>query len=555
LTPSDFLTWALSFLKHRLIFRPADAGSAAVPEESELLYRFDDYALDTDRRELRRGTALVSIEPQVFDILAYLVQNRDRVVTKDDLIASIWEGRIVSESALTTRINAARSAIGDSGKQQRLIKTLPRKGVRFVATVQEERKPAAVDLAEQETATLAPPDHPSIAVLPFTNLSDDPEQQYFADAMTEEVTVALGRVPRLFVIASSSAFTYKARLVDTKRIGAELGVRYVLRGSVRKSDDLVRIIVELSDASSGNQVWSDRMDGTLDDVFELQDRVAASVSARIAPRIRSAELELARRKPTHSSSAYDLYLRALPPLRDSLAQNEESLQLLYKAIELDPTFGAAYGLAAWCYHIQVTFGWLDCSHPRIAEGVRLAHLGAESGENDPEALWMAGWSIKVLAGEPRYSLGLIEKSLSLNPNSANAWWTSGMSHAYLGETDTAIEHLGRARRLNPLDPSGHAHWAGLAHALLFGGRYEEARIAIDKALVQWPRSPVGLRAKAAICGLLGHVDEGRSCVRQYLAVSPASDLAAVRRYLELQLVGNPNGLNTYLEGLRLSGLA
>jgi tetratricopeptide (TPR) repeat protein len=265
-------------------------------------------------------------------------------------------------------------------------------------------------------------------------------------------------------------------------------------------------------------------------------------------------VELARRKPTHSSSAYDLYLRALPPLRDSLAQNGESLQLLYKAIELDETFGAAYGLAAWCYHIQAAFGWLDCSHPRVREGVRLAHLGAETGENDPEALWMAGWAIKVLAGDPEYGLALIEKSLSLNPNSANAWWASGMSHAYIGETSTAIEHFGRARRLNPLDPSGHAHWIGLAKAHFFGGNYEEAKIAVDKALVQWPGSPPALRLKAAVCGLLGRIEEGRRCVRQYLAISPASGLPSVRRYLELQLPGNANGLDRYLEGLQLSGL-
>jgi TolB-like protein len=522
-----------------------------------LLYLFEDFALDTDRRELRRGGGLVAVEPRAFDLLACVIENRQRVVSRDDLIAHVWDGRIVSESALGTCLNAARTAIGDTGEAQRLIKTLPRKGIRFVGLVREDKAPGAAAgeiPGEPPKQGLALPDKPSIAVLPFTNMSGDPQQDYFADGMAEEITVALGRVPRLFVIASTSAFTYKGRLVDTKQIGAELGVRYLLRGSVRKDKDRVRIIVELAEAAAGSQIWSDGQDGTLDNVFELQDRTAASVSARIAPRIRWAEAELARRKPTHNATAYDLYLRALPPLRDSLAQNEDSLRLLYRAIELDPSFAAAYGLAAWCYHVQVVFGWLAPTDTRMKEGLRLAHLAAQTGENDPEALWMAGWAIEVLAGEVEHGLALIEKSLSLNPNSANAWWASGMSHAFLGQTGTSIEHFGRARRLNPMDPSGHAHWTGLSLAHFFGGNYEQAKMAVDKALAQWPDSPPALRHKAAVCGLLGCIEEGRTCVRRLLAVSPTSNLTAVRRLSELRLRRNPVGLDKYLEGLRLSGL-
>jgi TolB-like protein len=519
-----------------------------------LLYLFEDFVLDTDRRELRRGADLVPLEPQVFDVLVHLIRNRERVVSKDDLIDAIWGGRIISESALSNRINGARTAVGDTGEKQRLIKTLPRKGVRFVGVVREEPKAAEATAADKAVAPLALPDNPSIAVLPFTNLSGDPEQEYFADAMAEEITIALGRVPRLFVIASSSAFTYKGRLVDTKQIAAELGVRYVLRGSVRRSHNRVRIIVELDDAPSGSQIWAERLDGTLDNVFELQDRVAAAVSARIAPRIRLADLELARRKPTHSATAYDLYLRALPPIRDSHAQNEDSLQLLNQAIELDPSFSAAYGLAAFCYHVQAAFGWLAPSDPRRKEGLRLAHLAAQTGENDPEALWMAGRAFELLAGEVEHGLALVEKSLAINPNSANAWWASGMTHALLGHTETALEHLGRARQLNPLDPSGHTHWVGMTLAHFFGGNYDEAKVAVDKALAQWPASPAALRHKAAVCGLLGRIDEGRRCAQQYIAVSPASSLTAVSQQLDLQMRGNPHGRDKYIEGLRLSGL-
>jgi TolB-like protein/Tfp pilus assembly protein PilF len=546
-----------------LSFRPRGphdilcATSAA--RTAELLYLFEDCALNTQRRELRRGGRLIAVEPQVFDLLVYLVNNRDRVVSKDDLFSAVWEGRIVSESALTTRINAARTAVGDSGEAQRLIRTFRRKGIRFVGAVREAPTPAAAIPApiapeQSRPGLLVLPDKPSIVVLPFANLSDDPNQDYFADGMVAEITIALGRIPWLFVISSTSAFTYKGRLIDAKQVGAELGVRYVLEGSVRKNANRVRIAVELIDASNGSQIWADRLDGELADVFEMQDRVAVSVSAKIVPKLRSAEVELARRKPTVNLTAYDLFLRALPPHRDNLAQNEESLELLYRAIELDPSFAAAYGLAAYCYYIQTVFGWLTPADSRSKEGLRLAYLAVEKGENDPEALWMAARAIAALAGNIEHGLALIEKSLSLNPNSANAWWMSGMFYAYLGQADTAFEHFGHARRLNPVDPSGHAHWLGMALANFFSGQYAEARVSIDKALAEWPTSTPALQDKAAICGLMGQIEEGGSCVQQLLASNPRWNVSAVRSQFEPRLRKHPRGLESYLRGLRQSGL-
>lgn len=527
--------------------------------EDELLCFFEDCALDTERRELRRGGSIIAVEPQVFDLLEYLIRNRERVVSKDDVLKAIWNGRAVSESALTTRVNAARAAIGDSGEEQRLIRTFRRKGIRFVGVVREECQQSAMTRAvtamQQPAAPALPlPDKPSIVVLPFANLSDDPSQDYFADGMVGDITVALGRIPWLFVIASNSAFAYKGRLVDARRVGAELGVRYVLKGSVRRDMNRVRIVIELSDASNDSQIWADSLDDELTNVFEMQDRVAASVSARIAPKLLSVEADIARRKPTENLTAYDLFLRALPPHRDNLAQNEDSLRLLSRAIELDPSYAAAYGLAAYCYCIQAIFGWLAPSDARCREGVRLAYLAAEKGENDPESLWMAGRTIAILAGDVEHGLALVERSIALNPNSANAWWVSGMFCAYLGQADTALEHFGRARRLNPLDPSGHAHWLGIALAYLFGGQYGQAKVAIDKALAQWPTSTPSLQHKAAICGLLGETEEGRKCVGRLLAANPHWDLAAVRSQIGPRLRRHPYGLESYLEGLRRCGL-
>ena len=283
---------------------------------------FGDYVLDPDRRELTRGSEAVAIGPQVFDLLVYLVQNRERVVSKDDLLDAVWGGRIVSESTLTSHINAVRKAIGDSGEEQRLIRTIARKGFRFVGDVREAQSSDGFSPQKTEPAqsnepsahALALPDKPSIAVLPFQNLSGDPEQEYFADGVVEDIITALSRIRWLFVIARNSSFTYKGRAVDVKQVGRELGVRYVLEGSVRKAANRVRITGQLIDATTGAHLWADRFEGTLDDIFELQDQIAASVVGAIAPQLERAEIERAKRKPTESLDAYDYYLRGMANL-------------------------------------------------------------------------------------------------------------------------------------------------------------------------------------------------------------------------------------------------
>jgi TolB-like protein len=261
-----------------------------------VVFRFGDHALDTERRELHRGTDLVPVEPQVFDLLVYLVRNRGRVVSKNDLIDGVWGGRIVSDSALTTRLNAARKAVNDSGASQRVIRTLARKGVRFIAEVTEDGALKATAAAPEPSLPL--PDKPSIAVLPFANLSGDLEQEYFADGMVEEIITALSRIPRLFVIDRNSSFTYKGQVIDVKRVGRDLGVRYVLEGSVRRVGGRVRITAQLIDATNGAHLWADRFDGLLEDVFELQDNVAASVAGIIEPALQAAEAARSATRPT-----------------------------------------------------------------------------------------------------------------------------------------------------------------------------------------------------------------------------------------------------------------
>ena len=253
-----------------------------------------DHTLDTDRRELRRGSEPVAVEPQVFDLLIYLVQNRDRVVTKDDLIASIWDGRIVSESTLTSRINAARKAIGDSGQHQKLIRTIARRGFRFVGTVRMPLNgdepahpigPPPGEPREQSRPALPPSDRPAIAVLPFINMSGDPEQEYFSDGITEDIITALSKLRWFFVIARNSSFIYKGKAVHMKQVAEELGVGYVVEGSVRKNRDRVRITVQLNDAATGSHIWAERYDRGLADVFAVQDEITEAIVAAIEPQL------------------------------------------------------------------------------------------------------------------------------------------------------------------------------------------------------------------------------------------------------------------------------
>ena len=404
-------------------------------------YLFEEYAFDTDRRELHRGADVVSVTPQVFDLLDYLIRNRERVVSKDDLINAIWNGRIVSDAALTTRLNAARTAIGDSGEEQRLIKTLPRKGFRFVGPVREAQGPAGAATAdnpiEPPRPALTLPDKPSIAILPFTNLSSDPEQDYFADGMVEDIITALSRFKALFVIARNSSFTYKGRAVDVKQVGRELGVRYVLEGSVRKAANRVRITGQLVDTATGAHLWADRFDGGLGDIFDLQDQVTESVVGAIAPAVEKAEIERAKRKPTESLDAYALYLRGLARFYQfaSRQANDEALRLFNSAIELDPDFASAYGRAASCYVCAKINGWFSGAANEIAEVKRLAERAVELGKDDAFALAAGGYALVYVVRDLEVGAALIDRALVLNSNSAEAWFYGGWVKTWLGEPE------------------------------------------------------------------------------------------------------------------------
>jgi TolB-like protein len=306
---------------------------------------FGDYEIDVERRELRRAKIAVHVEPQVFDLLVYLVQNRDRVVSKDDIIASVWRGRIVSESTLTSRINAARTAVGDSGKNQKLIRTVARKGFRFVGTLDPKSN---ASVTAMPLPALAVPERPAIAVLPFANIGGDPEQEYFSDGISEDIITALSKLRWFFVIARNSSFTYKGKAVHLRQIAEELGVRYVVEGSVRKGGERLRITAQLNDVTTGGHLWAERFDRRLQDVFAVQDEITEAIVAAIEPQLYAAENFRAQRKPPDSMDAWDLVMRALSYYWRVTRQDHMVAQaLLEKAISIDPNSRRIWAGPTW----------------------------------------------------------------------------------------------------------------------------------------------------------------------------------------------------------------
>ena len=519
-------------------------------------YLFDGFVLDTDRRELRRGDHVVATESKVFDFLVHLIANHERVVSKDDLIAAIWNGRIVSDSALTSCINAARSAVGDSGGEQRLIKTFPRRGIRFVGGVRVDHNSSGVALADLDAIPRPPlslPEKPSIAVLPFANMSSDPEQEYLADGIVEEIITALSRMRWLFVIARTSSFAYKGRAVDVKQVGRELGVRYVLEGSIRKSGRRLRITGQLIEASTGMHLWADRFEGELKDIFDLQDRVTEGVVGAIEPKLEQSEIERAKRKPTDSLDAYDCYLRAVanyyPATPDEAA---EMLRLLKRAISLDPGFAAAYGMAAWCHARRKGFGWFADRDQEIAETASLAHRAVELARDDALPLAWAAFALALVVAELDEATVVIDRALGLNPNLAISWASSGWIRVWRGEPDTAIEHLARAMRLSPLGPMMGEAQSATAHAHFFAGRYDEACLWAARTTLESPHVPGGVRILAASNALAGHSERAKAAIVRLLQIDP------MRRTSNLKDVLGPyrrtEDITKYADGLRKAGL-
>jgi len=396
---------------------------------------------------------------------------------------------------------------------------------------------------------LALPDKPSIAVLPFANMSGDPEQEYFADGMVEEIITALSRIRWLFVIARNSTFTYKAHAIDVKRVGRELGVRYVLEGSVRKAGGRVRITAQLIEAETGMHLWADRFDGSFDDVFDLQDQVASGVVGAIEPTLRRAEIERAGRKRPDNLDAYDLYLRALPFAFTAMPEAaDRALDLLERAIAIEPEYGAAHAFIAWCHHTRYLRAGL-AEEERLA-ALRHAHIAIATGGDDATALAVAAFIVGIFARDYETAFNALDRSLALSPSSALAFGLSSLIRAWSGDNAIAVEHAERALRLSPFDPLSYNPYNALAYAHFFAGRFDEAASAAGMAAQANPRFSIPWILRTAALAKTARIDEAKASAQRVLDVEPrftissflASNVTSAER---LAMLG---------DGLRQAGL-
>lgn len=523
-------------------------------------YAFEDFVLDTDRWELTRKGEAVTVSPKVFDLLVHLVRNRTRVVGKDDLLDVVWKGWCVSESTLSSHINWARTALGDSGRDQRLIRTVARRGFRFVGEVLEdspleppaETVPAAPAAGPHVEGPNLLADRPSIAVLPLLNLSGQPDQDYFIDGIAEDIISELSRCRWLFVIARNSSFIYKDRSVDAREVSRDLGVRYVLEGSVRKSENRVRITGQLIDATTGVHVWAERFEGVLDEIFALQDELTASVVGAVAPHLERAEIERARRKPTESLNAYDFYLRGLALVhRGSQDAIEEALAFFGRSIRLDPEFASAHAMAAWCYFWRKINGWAGDKTKEAAEGIALARRAAELGRDDAVALTRSGHALAHLAGEFEAGIALIDRALSLNPNQASAWFLGAYLRTWQGDPDAAIAFFERAMTLSPVDPELYRMQAGVAMSHLFAGRFDLACSWAEIAHTNLPSFMMTAAILAAGHALAGRVEQSQSAMQQLRTLGPELRMSNVADWLPIR---RKQDLALLKEGLSKAGL-
>ena len=527
--------------------------------------RFGEFEIDLGRHELRRGGQAVRIEPQVFDLLLFLVRNRDRVVSKDELIEAIWQGRVISEAALSTCVSAARRAVGDSGESQRLIRTVPKRGFRFVGAIDVESAPAtdrkpvveaavAAELLQDvaDAPKLALPDKPSIAVLPFQNLSGDPEQEYFADGLTEDIITGLSRQRWFFVIARNSTFGFKGETVDVRNVAGQLGVRYVLEGSVRKAAGKVRVTGQLVDAAHGVHLWADRYDRELANVFELQDDITNKVIGSVGPQILVAEAARIRRKPPQSVDAWDLVLQALPHMwRASAHEQRRAQALLQQAIEIDADYAHAHALLGWTY---VTLFNLVVGSPISEFTDKALDCGARAiglDRDDPWAHLVLGMGH---ARRRRSEQAVAHLSTSVEQNPSFALGHAGLGYALAcgGDPERGLQALEQAERLSPRDPFLAFYAPTVRYMALFAlERYEEA-IAVCRATSELHPNHAGAwRLMTVSLGLLGRIEEAKQALAHTLVLQP--DLSG--DHVEKNTVfANPSDRSRFLLGLRNAGL-
>jgi adenylate cyclase len=533
-----------------------------------LIYRFGTFALDTELLELRSAQGRVTLEPQVFSLLAYLIENRSHVVSRQELIDTVWAGRIVSDDTLNSRINAARRAVGDTGTAQAVIRTLPRRGFRFVAEIDMPASPppdgaqSADDLPasagpevslHRQKAPLPLPDRPSIAVLAFANLSGDKEQEYFSDGITEDIITELSRFSELFVIARNSSFQYKGKAVDVRQVGRDLGVRYVLEGSVRRGGDRLRISAQLIDAMTGGHRWAEHYDRKLDDVFAVQDEIVRTIVAILATHVRKAETERSRAKPPNSWQAYDYYLQAVDAFASFLSSFNfsdlyETRRLLQLSLSVDASYAPSHAVLTTTYHAAWAFpSNSDFLNPAALEQAhQCARKAVQLDPNLPFAHAVLG-HVLMAKGQHEASIAEFERAIALNPNYVD--WRFGQSLLYAGNSGRAVDVLDACIRLDPFYSPVTSLFLGFAHYML--EQYAQALRVLRECVSRLPNFRSGHVLLAAAHARLGQIEEARAEAAEVLRIQPNYTIAETRRVAPFK---QPEDDKHFFDALRLAGL-
>lgn len=517
-----------------------------------MIYIFEEYSLDSSRRQLRRASTVVSIEPQVFEILELLVRTSPNVVSKDELITTIWDRRIVSDSTISSRISAARAAIRDNGKEQRLIQTFPRRGFRFVGAVRIEQG-STYPAAKSSKDLLPQFNKSSIAVLPFANIpEDDRKHQEFVYGIVEDISAELSQFCWLSVVARSAPNPHEGWTVDIKKSERNSSVHYVLEGSVRRKDKRLRIVAGLIDAATGTYLWARRFDLEDGDDFKIQDQITGDVVGAIAPKLEKIEIDRACRSSTEKPDPVQCYLGGLGLVyqwsRDGI---NNALAMFRKANELDPEFAPAYGMAAYCYVQRQSYGWIGNRQQEITECEALARKAAALAKNDAHTLSKAAHAIASVVGDLDSGAVFVDQALKANPNLGTAWYVSGWIRLFLGRTKEGAEHLERAICLSSCDPLIFKVRAGLGYAYFLTGRYDEAAALTLNALGARPGYLTAMRGAAASHALAGRLDEARKLIARIHARDPSLRVSSLPDLLPFS---REQDFGRWTDGLRKAGL-
>ena len=490
-----------------------------------MVYSFSSFELDVSKHELRMQGKPVSVEPKVFQLIAFLIEHRDRVVTKDELMSSIWRGRIIADTTLSTAVKSARRVLGDDGEARRLIKTIWGRGFRFVGELTSPDlaidRPTDAEGTRRDIGSL-----PSIAVMPFINLSDDRQQEYFADGITEDVTAALGRIRWLFVIARNSMLTYK-HTDDVTLVARELGVRYVLVGKVRKSGDRVRVTAQLLQGETGAQIWTERYDRQMAELFEVQDAITACIAGALEPQVGMAEFQRSIREEKRDLDAWDCVIRAMAKKSECTdAGSREAIALLEQAIEIAPNYARAYGLLAWILIWRVHQAW-DEVEPSLSRAIAAAEAAVMK---DSTELWAyVGWGfIATITRDAEMLVSAPQRTLEINPNFAMGHSWTGAALAVTGRGAEAFEWIEKARDLSPRDIFKDEFDVHESFAHFQVGDYDKAHQCAQRAMIAQPQHVYPRLIMAASLGHQGLAADAKSQLTKIREITGDLSLETVR---------------------------